>query len=196
MAQHHIHHTQGIVIGSRNRGEANKLFTIYTLEHGLVYAMAQGIRLHKSKLRYSMQELSYVSLDLVHGRDIWRVTSATHINSFPYARKDMKSIALMMRVCKLLERLCAGEEGNNEIFHDVIQAFITLDTPTPDTQLCDALELQLVLRILHQLGYIGDSTDIDHCLGENSVPEDIMKVLNNKKPIILAINKALRESQL
>lgn len=196
MAQHHIHHTEGLVIGSRNRGEANKLFTIYTLDHGLVYAMAQGIRLHKSKLRYSMQELSYVSIDLVHGRDIWRVTSATHVNSFAYARKDIKSISLMMRVCKLLERLCAGEEGNKEIFYDVVQAFTTLDTETPDPQMRDAIELQLVLRILHNLGYIGDNADIEHCLGESSVPADIVKVIENKKPIILAINRALRESQL
>jgi DNA repair protein RecO (recombination protein O) len=196
MAQHHIHHTEGLVLGSRNRGEANKLIVVYTLDHGLVYAMAQGIRLHKSKLRYSLQDLSYVSVDLVHGRDIWRVTSATHISSFAYARTDIKSIALMARVCKLLERLCAGEEGNKEIFHDVIQAFTTLDTPNPDPQFRDALELQLVLRILHALGYIGDSDDIEHCLGDSSVPEDVVKVLASKKPIILAINKALRESQL
>ncbi|MCE9517782.1 recombination protein O N-terminal domain-containing protein, partial [Candidatus Nomurabacteria bacterium] len=74
---HHIYHTKSFVIGSYNRGEANKILVLYTREMGLVRAVAQGIRLNKSKLRFGLQDFSYASVDLVRGRDIWRVTSGS-----------------------------------------------------------------------------------------------------------------------
>ena len=196
MAHHHIYHTEGIIRGARNHGEANKLLSIYTLEHGLINAAAQGIRLHKSKLRFALQDLSYAKVDLVRGRDIWRVTSATPINSFVFARGNRDSLGLMLRVCKLLERLCNGEEGNSDVFSDVLQSFIRLDDVDIENEIREALELHLVLRILHQLGYIGDNADLASYLGggfEDRQPSD---VLLNKKSIVLAINQALRESQL
>ena len=112
---HHIYHTQGFVLGSRNKGEANKMLTIYTREMGLVRAMVQGIRLGKSKLRFALQDYSYTNIDLVRGKDIWRVTSAKNISTFPFARFSKDSLLLIARVSSLLERLCDGEESNEKI---------------------------------------------------------------------------------
>ncbi len=196
MAHHHIHHTEGIILSHRARGEANKMLSIYTLEYGLVYAQAQGIRLNKSKLRFALQDLSYAKIDLVRGRDVWRVTSATPINSFAYARTDMGSIALMLRVSKLIERLCNGEEGNRDVFADIIQSFMVLDSESVAVETREALELHLVLRILNQLGYIGDNKDLVNYLDGGFESEKAKEVLFNKKSIVMAINQALRESQL
>jgi len=62
---HHIYHTHGFILSSRNNGEANRMLMIYTREMGLIRAVAQGIRLHKSKLRFTLQDFSYVNVDLV-----------------------------------------------------------------------------------------------------------------------------------
>lgn len=172
------------------------MLSIYTLEYGLVYAQAQGIRLNKSKLRFALQDLSYAKIDLVRGRDVWRVTSATPINSFAYARTDMGSIALMLRVSKLIERLCNGEEGNRDVFADIIQSFMVLDSESVAVETREALELHLVLRILNQLGYIGDNKDLVNYLDGGFESEKAKEVLFNKKSIVMAINQALRESQL
>lgn len=196
MAHHHIHHTEGIILSHRIRGEANKMLSIYTLEHGLINAMAQGIRLHKSKLRFGLQDLSYAKIDLVRGRDIWRVTSATPINTFAYARLNKENLAFMLRVSKLIERLCSGEEGNSIVFIDTVQAFMVLDDENIKTETREALELHLVLRILHNLGYIGDNLDLATYLGGGFEEEKMQEVLFNKRSIVLAINQALRESQL
>ncbi|MDQ5971139.1 MAG: repair protein RecO [Patescibacteria group bacterium] len=193
---HHIHHTEGIILSHRARGEANKMLSIYTLEHGLINAAAQGIRLNKSKLRFSLQDLSYAKIDLVRGRDIWRVTSATPINSFSIAQSNIDSLALMLRVSKLLERLCSGEEGNKDVYVDVLQSFFILDNEEVSTETREALELHLVLRILNRLGYIGDNKDLTSYLNGGFEQDMAKDVLFNKRSIVLAINQALRESQL
>jgi DNA repair protein RecO (recombination protein O) len=172
------------------------MLSIYTLEHGLINAAAQGIRLNKSKLRFSLQDLSYAKIDLVRGRDIWRVTSATPINSFSIAQSNIDSLALMLRVSKLLERLCSGEEGNKDVYVDVLQSFFILDNEEVSTETREALELHLVLRILNRLGYIGDNKDLTSYLNGGFEQDMAKDVLFNKRSIVLAINQALRESQL
>jgi recombinational DNA repair protein (RecF pathway) len=163
---------------------------------GLIRATVQGIRLNKSKLRFSLQNFYYAKIDLVRGLDIWRVTSATGINSFPFARQDRESLLLIARVSKLLERLCGGEESNQNIFDDLIEALILLDDVNFKEEKREALELHLVLRIMNSLGYIGDSKILANYLGtrfNDSLIEDLLK---ERQSIINHINKALNESQL
>lgn len=193
---HHIYHTHGFILSSRNTGEANKMLTIYTREMGLVRAVAQGIRLHKSKLRFTLQDFSYVNVDLVRGKDLWRVTSARHISSFPLARSNSFSFLLMTRVSKLLERLCHGENPSENIFDDFMQALYLLDSENILPESREALELHLVLRIMNSLGYIGDSAMLEKYLLSSFDSSHIESLLKDRQSIIAHINKALSESQL
>ncbi len=193
---HHIYHTHGFILGSRNMGEANKMLSIYTREMGLIRCAAQGVRLNKSKLRFALQDFSYVKVDLVRGRDLWRVTSASNINSFSYARRDKQSILLIARISKLIERLCDGEESNEKIFDDFIQSLYLMDDEQISIEKREALELHLVLRIMNTLGYVGESDILGEYL---SLPFEKIKVeslLRERKSIIAYINKAMSESGL
>lgn len=193
---HHIYHTHGFILGSRNIGEANKLFVIYTREMGLIRATAQGVRLNKSKLRFALQDFSYAHIDLVRGRDIWRVTSATTVTSFPYARSDEQSLLLIARISKLIERVCDGEEANEKIFDDFIQALYLIDDIYMTSIRREALELYLVLRIMNLLGYIGESELLSDYLSTPFDQIEIEVLLKERQSIIAHINKALNESQL
>jgi len=193
---HHIYHTQGFILSSRNVGEANKIFSIYTRELGLIRGVAQGVRLHKSKLRFALQEFSCANIDLVKGRDIWRVTSARHISSFSQIKSDHSSLVLIMRTCKLLERLSPGEIANESIFDDLIQVSYLLDDTDVRDDYREALELYLVLRIMKNLGYIGESKILDRYLDSSFGEDKIENLLKERKSIISHINKALFESQL
>jgi DNA repair protein RecO len=169
---------------------------IYTREMGMVRALAQGIRLSKSKLRFTLQDFSYVKVDLVRGREIWRVTSARHISSFPLARSSSQSLVLMTRVSKLIERLCDGEIANETIFDDFIQALYLLDDIEVPIAKREALELHLVLRIMNNLGYIGDSDILSKYLSASFDEDKTEALLRERQSIIAHINKALTESQL
>jgi len=193
---HQIYHTHGLILSSRNTGEANKMLTIYTREMGLVRAAVQGIRLHKSKLRFSLQDFSYANIDLVRGRDIWRVTSAANISSFPYARSSRPSLLLIARISALIERLCDGEESNENIFDDFIQCLYLLDDTNISVSSREALELHLVLRIMNILGYIGESEMLLQYISSPFDESKIEGLLKERQSIITHINRALNESHL
>jgi recombinational DNA repair protein (RecF pathway) len=163
---------------------------------GLIHAATQGVRLYKSKLRFTLQDFSYVNVDLVRGKELWRVTSAKHINSFPIARSSSLSLILITRISSLLERLCNGEGPSEDIFDDFIQALYLLDAEEIESKSREALELHLVLRIMNNLGYIGDSDILSKYLGPSFDNSKTESLLNERQSIISHINKALNESQL
>lgn len=193
---HHIYHTHGFIVSSRNIGEANKMLTIYTREMGLVRAAVQGVRLHKSKLRFALQDFSYVNVDLVRGKEVWRVTSAKNISSFVLARSDKDSIVIMMRVASLLDRFFGVESPNEDVFDDIIQSFHLLDNDDVSPSTKEALEIHLVLRIMNSLGYIGDSEILSKYLSSPFSVDKTEMLLKERQSIIAHINKALVESQL
>lgn len=196
MSGHHIYHTEGIILSSRNVGEANRVITIYTRELGLLRASAQGIRLARSRLRYALTDFSYARVDLVRGKEVWRVTSASPVDSFVFARQDNESLLFIARLFSLIERLCIGEEPNEKIFDFILFTLNILNGGALSQKDREALELHTVLSIVYELGYIGESDILSSYLGQDFHPTNTEGILDNRKSIVAHINKALRESHL
>lgn len=118
---HHIYHTEGIVLGSRNYGEAGKCYHVFTRDFGLVFASAQGVRKLESKLRFVLQDYTYLKLDLVRGRDFWRITSVEKTGELEVLRSNVENLKIFAQVAKLLRRLLAGEDSNEALFIDLFR---------------------------------------------------------------------------
>ena len=97
---HHIYHTEGIILGSRNYGEAGKYYSIFTRDLGMVYASAQGVRRMSSKLRFVLQDFAYLKIDLVQGKDFWRVTNASKTNLLEQLSKNSGTFEVFSNIDK------------------------------------------------------------------------------------------------
>lgn len=192
---HHIYHTKAIILGSNHAGEANRRLFLYTEDLGLIQAVAQGIRLEKSKLRFALQDFSLATVDLVRGKHTWRITSASFIESFPVAIADRETYILLQSVARLLIRVCVDEEANKNIFEDVLTAFRFLNNPITQ-EVRSQTEIFLVLRILHHLGYIGNTETYTTLLVGDFDPNREAYRKLEKKTLLFEINRALKESQL
>ena len=192
---HHIYHTEGIILGSRNYGEAGRCFYVFTRDLGMIYASAQGVRKISSKLRFVLQDFTYVKLDLVRGKDFWRITSASKTNMLEGIARDSTKLEIMVNVSKLLRRLLAGEDPNSILFQDLILGLEILDKNTEKFELPN-VEVILVLRILNNLGYIGGQENIKNLIQSPFENDLVYEVAKKKKDILVEINKALKETQL
>jgi DNA repair protein RecO (recombination protein O) len=140
---YHIHHTNALILSSRPSGEANRVFTLLTRELGLISAVAQGVRLGKSKLRYALSDYAYAHIDLVHGKEMWRVTSATPVTTFPGMRATTRGVKTLTQVSKVIRRLVRGEmEFQEELFDDILRAYEHLEAMPPDAKRYNAIESQ------------------------------------------------------
>lgn len=191
---HHKYHTEGFILESRNFGEANKYLTIFTRELGVVKAAAQGVRLLKSKLRYALQDYSYARIDLVRGRDIWRVTSAAPLSTDIKINPDL--YVIYTRLLRLVDRLSPGEEPNPEVFDSLVNSFTFLERGEIGKEHVRDAEAVMVLRLLSELGYVGD-TDATSSIVQSPLSLELLLQVSSKRASLIAeINNSLRESQL
>ncbi|MFZ3011676.1 MAG: DNA repair protein RecO [Minisyncoccia bacterium] len=191
---HHIYHTEGIILGSKNYGETGKYYYIFTRDLGMIYASAQGVRKLSSKLRFVLQDFSYVKIDLVQGKDFWRVTSASKTNKLEQLSKNYETFLVVSNIGKLLKRLLAGIEPNQALFSDLINGLSVLEKSGKDG-LRD-VEIILVLRILNNLGYIGDDKVLERLIKSPFEENLIFEVSKSKSQVLNQINKALKETHL
>ena len=191
---HHIYHTEGIILDSKNYGETGKYYAIFTRDLGMIYASAQGVRKMSSKLRFILQDFSYVKFDFVRGKNFWRITSASKTNKLEAIKKDKQKLVVYSNISNLLKRLLAGEEPNQELFGNILEGLSFLEhSPKNDVE---DIEMVIVLRILNSLGYIGNSEDLQDIILSPLEEDLILKSKEKRKKIFFEINRALKETQL
>lgn len=193
---HKIYHTEGFVIAGSNYGEANRYLSIFTRDFGLVRASAQSLRKATSKLRFSLQDFSYSKVDLVRGAEIWRITNAKHISGYEKFNKSPNAIKMLANIFRLLRRLCHGEEENPELFEYLKEIYTFLETEQLNAEDIQNFEAVSVLKILHCLGYIGDSKDLSIFVSNSLSHSMLGQAKLARRTLIEEINKSLRESQL
>ena len=198
---HHIHHTEGIILGSRNYGETGRYYSVFTRDLGMIHASAQGVRKIASKLRFVLQDFTYVKIDLVQGKDFWRVTSASKTNKLEQLSKNSGTFEVFFNIANLLKRLLAGIEPNKALFIDLINGLSILEKieeKDPARRLGDLrnTEAIIILRILNNLGYIGRNEILQNFV-QSPFEENLIFEFSKSRPQVLyQINKALKETHL
>lgn len=192
---HHIYHTEGIILESKNFGEAGKYYFIFTRDLGLISARAQGVRKMSSKLRFVLQDFAYLKIDLVQGKDLWRVTNASKTNILEQITKQPETFEIFANIARLLKRLLAGVEPNEALFTDLLAGLSILEKIKTKEDLRN-LEAIIVLRIVNNLGYIGGNEITKPLLRSPFEENIIFEVSKNRSKILSEINKALKETHL
>ena len=193
---HHIYQTECIILGSRNIGESNRFFFLLTKDLGLILASAQGVRELKSKLRYRLQDLRHVVVELVRGKEIWRITNVEHPRDFQELFRDNEKTALVRRISALMRRLVQGEAKDPALFHVLSQLFRFLEEQDLSTEDLHTLEVLVNLKVLHLLGY-GSEHEVFRPFYMMPPSKDLLLHMEPvKKRALSEINRALKESHL
>ena len=204
---HHIYHTEGIILSSRNFGEAGKHYHIFTRDLGMITASAQGVRKMSSKLRFVLQDFAYLKIDLVQTRDFWRVTNASKTNVLEQITKQPENFQVFANIARLLKRLLAGIEPNEALFVDLLAGLFILEKagmkePARPHDGSGAggdlrnIEAIIVLRILNNLGYIGDNGILKTFIKSPFEESIIFEISKSRTQVLHQINKALKETHL
>jgi DNA repair protein RecO len=194
---HHVYHTEGIILGGSYSGEANKVVRVLTKELGLIVGVAQGARLIRSKLRYSLTDYTHGTFALVRGKNIWRVTNASGYNNLTKLFSGEREKFLMCaRVLSLVDRLVQGEDKNQELY-DIVALGIDFLSKSP-LEIHDILNAEriMVLKVLHSLGYCKHVQGLREFIEKPLTGERMSAMQHVKKEAVKEINDAIRESQL
>ncbi|HEY4487478.1 MAG TPA: recombination protein O N-terminal domain-containing protein [Candidatus Paceibacterota bacterium] len=184
--------TEALVLGSREYGEADKVFALYTQGFGLVRARASAVRTEGSKMRYALQNYSRVSVALVRGKRGWRLAGA---HSVQCAIGDAHGISAFARISELVLRLVQGEEANPYLFAALSEAHQAL--MSDDSAAWPTIEIVCVARALYALGYLStealETTLFAHTTYSG---EHLSEAEQLREKLLSSINRAIAETQL
>lgn len=143
----------GIVLRRTDYGEADRIITVLTAEHGKIRLFAKGVRRAKSKLAGGIELFSISELHLIKGKkDIDTLVSSRLMHHYGNIVKDLDRTELAYKMLKTIEQTLEDSAGQ-EYFEILNESLAALDNEKIDLRLINA---SFAMRVLSTLGYIPD----------------------------------------
>jgi len=157
-----LYRDQGIVLRTQKLGEADRIITLFTKEHGRIKAVAKGVRRTKSRFGARLEPASYVDLQLYTGRTFDTITQVVSIENYgDVLSSDYQSWTVASAILEAAERFTQAEhEPALQQYLLVTGSLKVLAERRYDASLI--LDAYL-LRSLSVAGYAPSLTDCSRC---------------------------------
>ncbi|MDI6817118.1 MAG: DNA repair protein RecO [Actinomycetota bacterium] len=117
-----LYKTRGIVLRTHKLGEADRIVTILTANHGKVRAVAKGVRKTKSKFGSRLEPFTNVDLVLYKGRNLDIVTQAEIIDSLSEIRDNFDRITYGSAMLDLANKVSVEGERDVSLYNLLLRA--------------------------------------------------------------------------
>ncbi len=147
--------SQGIILRRIDYGEADRIITMLTSDHGKVRLMAKGVRRQKSKLAGGIELFSVSEIHFIKGRgDIDTLVSTRMIRHYGAIVKDLQRTETAYLFLKATDKLIEDGSGS-EYFTVLDESMAALDSGQVSVVLA---EVSFWMRALQRLGAAPDFT--------------------------------------
>jgi len=195
---YHIRTTHAFVLNIWPSGERHNFITLFTREFGMIRAKAQSVRSADSKLRYALQEFSYIEVSLVKGKDIWRITNALPIYNIYFELRNRQNIFIVIaKIFVLLRRLMPEDGCESLIFNDLENVCKNVQRIEYTERSIQTIEWLFILRMMCFLGYSHKKNFANLCEDEIIWTNEYLDSISlYRNSAITSINNALEASHL
>lgn len=220
-----IYTSDAFILSAKHSKDADLSLFVFTEKFGLLHATAKSARHMKSKLRYSLQSMTFGSISLVKGREIWRVTSAKKMINLYDKRIPAALRTFLARMLVAVERFCPREQPepvifdilksvSGFVFKDLAPAAIAASERQMQSVLQNAaqnlaqnfaqnlarFEQVCLLKFMYELGYVELNPQIQIFVQEkiDSAFMNILELMTEgqEKAIAIAVDRAIVQSHL
>jgi DNA repair protein RecO (recombination protein O) len=144
----------GIVLNSREIGEADRVYTIFTMESGKIRVLGKGVRKINAKLAGFLEPLIWAEIFVSRGKGLGQISGSLIENSFPAIRSNWELSKDVFAVFKLVDRLALEQQKDEKAFKLLLSYLETLEKiPEEKTEKLALLRLGFLFKFTHQLGY-------------------------------------------
>lgn len=142
--------TNGIILRRTNYGEADRIITVLTPDHGKLRLMARGVRKVKSKLAGGIELFSTSQLTYIEGKgEIGTLVSSRLEKHYGRIVGDITRVQLGYELIKLLDK-STEDHPELEYYQLLEQAFAALDDKSIDVEL---IRLWFLAQLLRMAGH-------------------------------------------
>lgn len=158
--------TRAIILSRTDYGEADRILTLLTPDHGKLRLIAKGVRKVKSKLAGGIELFSVSDIVYIRGRgEIGTLVSTRLIKHYGGIVKDVSRTMLGYDLIKMLNK-ATEDEPESDYFELLIAAFVALDNPAVPIDLVREWFQAALLRLS------GHTPNLTHDVSGNKLEAD------------------------
>ena len=180
-----IYKTDAIVMRTIPSGEASIDAVLFTREFGKITVRAQSARKQESKMRMFLTRFRPVTVDVVRGRAVWRLTGITG-KPGPLDFSNEQLLQPVYRMFRLAEFLIQGEESHPELYDFFVQVLHLSEGFS-----AAGLEVYCVVKVLDHLGYWQGER-----LPDVPTREVVESCVLRKKELVKMVNESISATQI
>ncbi|EKU70663.1 DNA repair protein RecO [Selenomonas sp. F0473] len=153
-----LYAAEGIVLGARNWGEADKVVTVFTRERGMLRAAAFGCRRPRSALASAMQMFVHAELQLAEGTRLETVKTAAVRAHHAKLTADLTALAYATFVAEVVREFLPEGVPDEAFFDRLVLILTAFETRNPRVT-----ALAAVLQVLTAAGLQQSYERCLHC---------------------------------
>jgi len=143
-----LYRVEAIVLKRTDTGEADRLLTLYTPNHGKLRAIAKGARKTKSRKSGHVELFTHAALLIAQGKQLDIITQADTLDSFIALRDNLDRVSYAYYLAELVDQFTEEESENAELFDLLKHSLDWLgDAATDPGLLARFFEMQLLLHV-------------------------------------------------
>ncbi|HBA90003.1 MAG TPA: DNA repair protein RecO [Geobacter sp.] len=152
---------QAVVLRVTDYGEADRIVSLFTLEHGKLQGVAHGAKRSRKRFGGALEPFAHLKLQLQAGKGLPTLCCADIVSVFPGIRGELDKIGCAAYACELVERLTPDEEPNPRLFRLLYRYLERLDQapPSPSDRRFFAVNLLKILGYQPDLQVRGISVE-------------------------------------
>lgn len=163
----------GIILGKRDIGEADRIYSIYTLEAGKIQAKAIGVRKPGAKLAGALENFTLADISVVKKQGMGKITGSITENNFSGLKGNFDALALVFEAVKIFDQLVGLEEKDKKFFNLLLEYLETVDNAASDDQeKLLLINAGFIFKLLNLLGYKIEVNNCVHCGSKLNVSEN------------------------
>lgn len=147
------HRTQGFVFKKEDKSDADRVFSVFSLDFGRLEITAKGIRKIESKLRGGIEIFSLSEIEFVEGKHQKTLTDAVFIEKFKNISENQDKFKTALKIGDVLDNFILGQEEDEPVFNLLLSTFNKLNEPEASPQKIQLVYYYFVWNFLSILGY-------------------------------------------
>ncbi len=163
----------GIILGKRDIGEADRIYSIYTLEAGKIRVKAIGVRKPNAKLAGHLETATLSEVFVAKTKGMGKITGAIGENYFYGIKENLKALEKVFYVFSRLNRIISEQERDENIFYllkNYLEIMEKISASAENGERMDLITFGFLFKFLGETGYKLETGKCVNC-GSKLQPE-------------------------
>lgn len=148
-----LYKTEGIVIKRKNIGEADRILTVMTRDHGKLKVIAKGIRRIRSRRSGHVEVFCQSRFTLYQGRTFDSVTEVSRLSIYDFPHDNLQKVSYAYYLCELTDLLIPERQEMFQAYNLLEGSFYALCKTQTDAE-SDAVVSKFAIELLRELGFL------------------------------------------